>query len=141
VSMSNGYVFGGALDGGSVSKARLLADGTNQDRLESLTATTRRRFEGPKVGGQLSIDLRCGSSAGVTSATGFTIWYSNLPNPSIASDDDWVQDTVAGTVLALTATGKTFADLSGKFARWVMLKADVTAGTAGVRAFARAEGA
>lgn len=132
------------LFGGDGTQAyRSPASNNNQARAESLTSTTRREFKGPKVGGRLSIDIRVDSSAGVTSATGVTLWYSNIPNPSITADTDWVQDTsvgTAGVLAALTATGTAFVDLSSRFAEHMMLKADVTAGTAGLRIFVRSEG-
>jgi hypothetical protein len=88
----------------------------------------------------MSIDIRCDSSAGVTSATGVTVWYSNMPDPDVDTESHWIQDSTVGVALALTATGGVFLDLTGKNASWVRVKCDVTAGSAGVRVFCRAEG-
>lgn len=106
---------------------------------ESLAATTRRNFRGPKASGHLSIHAIVDSSAGVTSATGLTLWYSNLRNPDPTSDTDWVQDTTVGTIIALTGTGKAFVNVGNLRAMHCMLKADVTAGTAGIRVFIKSE--
>lgn len=129
-------LFGGTGDAGF----RASANKNNQGKAESLAAVTRRVCKGPKRNGGMSIMFICDSSSGVTSATGFSVWYSNLPEPDATADTDWVQDTTIGIALALTATGKTLLSLAGRQAEWVMVKADVTAGTAGVRVFARSEG-
>lgn len=121
--------------GASDANTRMALEANTQGQAESLTTTTRRRLRGSGTG-TMSLDLRCDSSAGVTSATGVTIWYSNLPDPSLASDADWVQDADYAPALALTATGKAFLTIPDARAEWVMVKADVTAGTAGVRVFA-----
>lgn len=120
--------------------AQATPDDTIQSLGETLAATKRVAFKGAQRMGGLSLDLRVDSVSAPTSATGFTVWYSNMPKPSTASDSDWQQDTTLGTVLALTATGKTFVDVSDRRAEWIMLKADVTAGSATVRVFVRREG-
>lgn len=129
--------------GGSTSGVQVAPQSGIQNTPENVTTTTRRVIRGPKGYRGLSIDLRCDSSAGVTSATGFTLWYSNMPEPDATSDADWHQDTSIGTsglMLALTTTGKAFFDLADRRAVWFMIKADVTAGAAGVRVFVNCDG-
>lgn len=121
-------------------QARANPDSVVQYETEVVTATQRRAFKGPQRMGGLSLDLRVDAVAAPTSVTGFTLWYSNLPKPDTSSDTDWHQDTTLGTILVLTAAGKTFVDLADRRAEWFMLKADVTAGSATVRAFVRREG-
>lgn len=128
------------LFGGNASHQRAAPDENIQSKAESLEETTRRRFKGPKRSGHFSIQAFVDSSAGVTSATGLTVWYSNLPNPPLDADTGWEQDTTIGTVIALTSTGDAFINVGNVCAEWIMVKADVTAGTAGIRVFARSEG-
>lgn len=119
---------------------RASQDKNTQRLAESLIATTSRKARGPRLDGGYSLDFRVDSSAGVTSVTGVTVWYSNLPDPDETTDTDWVQDTTIGTAIVLTATGTLFLSVTGKRAAWVRVKCDVTAGTAGVRAWYRADG-
>lgn len=111
---------------------------TTQNVSETVAVgTTRRMFMGPKANAHFSIHLLVDSAAGATSA--MTVWYSNLPNPSLASDADWVQDTTIGA-LDLTVTGGKFTNAGNVDAEWVMLKAVVAASTGNIRAFVRVEG-
>lgn len=129
-------LFGGPGDQGG------RAPGTNNARIgEALVATTRRMIKGSHRGGHASVHVVVTASTGVTSATGLTVWYSNLPNPDLTTDTDWVQDTTAGLapVIALTATGKALVTIGNVYAEWIMLKADVTAGTATLYVHARSE--
>jgi hypothetical protein len=118
---------------------RSAPDGNTQAAPESLTATTRRRLKGPRMGGHFSVHAIVDSST-ATSATGLTLWYSNVPDPDLTTDTDWKQDTTVGTIIALTAAGSAFVNVGNVCAEHYMLKADVTAGACGLRVFCRAEG-
>lgn len=99
--------------------------------------TSRRAFMGPKIGGHYSIHLFVDSAGGATSNQ--TVWYSNHPNPSTASDNDWVQD-VTITALDLTVTGGKFTNAGNVNAEWIMLKTVIVTSTANLRCFVRVEG-
>lgn len=99
--------------------------------------TQRRAFIGPKVNGHFSLHVFVDSAGGATSA--MTVWYSNHPNPSLASDNDWVQDTTIGTI-DLTVTGGKFFNVGNVDPEWVMIKSVVVTSNASLRAFARVEG-
>ncbi len=129
------------LYGGDGTQAyRANPDGNSSQREETLTSTTRRRFRGPQIDGLFSLNAFVTELVAVTSATGLTVWYSNLPDPLLADDDDWVQDTTIGTALVLTDTGKCFTNVGNISAEWVMIKADITAGSLGIRVFTRTFG-
>src|SRR5678816_372296 len=85
-------------------------------------ATYRRAFMGPKAVGHLSLHVFVDSAGGATSA--MTVWYSNHPNPSLSTDNDWVQDTTIGTI-DLTLTGGKFFNVGNIYPEWVMIKAVV----------------
>lgn len=101
-------------------------------------ATYRRAFMGPKGSGHASVQIFVDSAGGSTSA--MTVWYSNHPNPSVASDNDWTQDATIGTAADLTVLGNKFIAIGNVFTEWIMLKAVVATSNASVRAFARTEG-
>lgn len=100
-------------------------------------ATYRRNFMGPKANAHFSLHTFVDSAGGATS--NMTVWYSNHPNPSVASDADWVQDATIGSI-DLTLTGGKFTNVGNVDAEWVMLKAIVATSNASVRAFVRVEG-
>lgn len=126
--------------GGTTARDRAIPEPQNQAVTESVATTTRRKFKGPQVNGHFSVHAIVDSVTAPTSTTGLTVWYSNLPDPSTASDADWVQDSTVGTLKTLTATGSAFANVGNVFAEWIMLKADITAGSVTMRAFTRVEG-
>lgn len=99
--------------------------------------TTRRRFRGPKKNGHICIETLVDGAGGATSA--MTVWYSNVPDPDVANDNDWVQDTTVGTI-DLTVTGAKLQNIGNVFSAWVMIKAVVATSTANVRQFVRVEG-
>lgn len=99
--------------------------------------TVRRLAAGPKINSRFSLHVFVDSAGGATSA--MTVWYSNHPNPSLATDNDWVQDTVIGTI-DLTVTGGKFINVGNVDTEYIMVKAVVATSTANVRVFYRAEG-
>lgn len=99
--------------------------------------TDRRRIKGPKKNGHFSLQTFVDGAGGATSA--MTVWYSNHPDPSLASDADWVQDTTIGTI-DLTITGTKMFNAGNVFSEWIMLKAVIATSTANIRAFVRVEG-
>lgn len=113
-------------------------NGKNQGTTETLVVGTKRRMIlGPKSNAHVSIHVIVDGVGGAGSA--MTVWYSNLPSPSVASDSDWVQDTNVGTI-DLTVSGGKFFNLGNINPEWIMLKAVVAVSSANVRAFFKIEG-
>lgn len=115
------------------------AEPSTQARPETLTAgqVYRRRFLGPKAGGRYSLHVLVDTQGGASSAA--TVWYSNLPDPDLTSDNDWVQDSVVGTI-DLSAAGGVFKSVANEDPEWVMVKAAPLVSNAAIRVFARVEG-
>lgn len=126
-------VYGG--NTGDVSPAQPNTQATT----EVLAAGTvyRRRIKGPKANGHFSLHVIVDAAGGASSA--MTVWYSNLPDPSVASDADWVQDATVGTI-DLTALGGVMKNVGNVDAEWIMVKAAPLTTNASLRAFARVEG-
>jgi hypothetical protein len=111
---------------------------TNQAVTEVLVpGTYRRAVPGPVRNGHYALHCVLDTPGGATSA--LTVWYSNLPNPSVASDADWVQDTTIGS-LALDTAGNKFINVANINADWVMYKAVVVTSNCSMRLVHRAEG-
>jgi hypothetical protein len=102
-----------------------------------IPGTYRRSFAGPKANGHFSIHVIVDVAGGATSAG--TVWYTNHPNPSLASDSDWVQDATIGTI-DLTLLGGKFINVGNVDAEYVMIKVIVATSNASVRMFVRVEG-
>lgn len=123
----------------AVANLATVAEPKNQGVAEPLTAGSvyRRSFRNTKKGGHLSLHFLVDVVGGATSAG--TVWYSNVPDPSLANDSDWVQDTTVGTIDLTVLGGKLF-NIGNVFAAWAMVKmAPVTTGGS-YRVFARTEG-
>jgi len=112
---------------------------TNQAVPEQLAsgADYRRAFMGPKAGGHFSLNVFVDQAGGAGST--LTVWYSNLPNPSVADDTAWTQDATIGA-LDLTSTANKFTNVGNVNAEWVMLKAHIATSQCNMRAFVRVEG-
>jgi len=52
----------------------------------------------------------------------FTLWYSNVPNPNTANDNDWVQDTGFPATNPAGSASKAFVSVTGTAALRVRLK-------------------
>lgn len=129
-------IYGGMPSGDVQAQGMLTGD--NQAVGEVLVpATYRRAFIGPKAGGHFSIHNIVDSAGGATSAG--TVWYSNLPEPSLASDADWVQDTTIGSI-DLTAGGGKLFNVGNVDAEWVMIKVVVATSNCTLRTIVRVEG-
>jgi hypothetical protein len=99
--------------------------------------TYRRVFAGPKRNDHFSIQVFVDQAGGAGSTA--TVWYSNHPNPSAASDSDWTQDTTI-TAPDLTTTTSKFVTVGNVDCEYVMLKVVVGVSQANIRAFVRVEG-
>lgn len=129
-------LYGGMPSGDPV--VQLAAGTTNQNVTEVLpVATYRRRVAGPKVNSRWSFHIIADVAGGAGSVA--TIWYSNMPDPSLASDADWVQDTVVGNIDMTVAGGK-MINVGNVDSEWVMLKVVVAVTPCSMRAFYRSEG-
>lgn len=129
-------VYGGmpASDAGNIQQT---ASPTTAGIAEVLVpGTYRRKIMGPKINGLFSIQTFVDSAGGATSA--MTIFYSNHPNPSIASDADWVDSGI--TALDLTSTAGKFTKVTGTNPEWIMLKVVIVTSNASIRVFTRVEG-
>lgn len=111
---------------------------SNQGVTEPLpVATYRRMFLGPKANGHFSLNVFVDQAGGAGSV--MTVWYSNLPNPSLADDTAWTQDATIGSI-DLTSTANKFQNVGNVDAEWVMIKVVVGTSQANIRAFVRVEG-
>ena len=100
------------------------------------TAGISRRVKSPRANGHFSYHAR------VTEASAggaITVWYSNLPNPDVDTDDNWVQDTTIGS-LVLTGVASFFGNVGNVFAEWIRYKVLPTGDNASVYIYHRAEG-
>lgn len=69
----------------------------------------------------------------------FTVWRSDLPQPALATDDDWVQDTDYGTAGSVTTggtAGKHAASALNAKNRWWRVKYVNSSGTGTIFAYA-----
>lgn len=109
----------------------------NQGIAEVLVpATYRRMIEGPRGTGHFSLNVFVDSAGGAASA--LTVFYSNLPNPSLANDNDWTASTVI-TSTDLTVPGPVFKQ-DVVMAEWIMVKVVVAVSNASIRAIVVREG-
>lgn len=130
-------IFGGA-PAGDQQANQGMASPQNQNIPEQLVVgTTRRMAQGPSKTGSFTIHVLNDVVSGATST--LTAFVSNLPNPSLASDADWVALT-GFTSVDLTALGGTISIQKEVLVGWVMIKV-VTVTTAGsLRVFYLPEG-
>lgn len=100
-----------------------------------VVGTYRRAVMGPKKTGQGSINIFNDVAGGAGSTA--SIYYSLLPNPSLASDADWVLDTTFGAsgVIDMTILGAKLFLMKETFVPNVMVKVVVAASSASVRVF------
>lgn len=128
-------IYGGNPPGDIV--AQQVASPTNQSVTEVLIpGTYRRLYAAPKRGGRSSIQTFVDSAGGALST--LNIFFSNLPNPSVASDADWTLSAI--TALDLTSTVSKFTNIVDVFPEWFMLKATILVSNASIRVFVRTEG-
>jgi len=115
-----------------------------ESNLQGLTevlavGTTRRVFRGPKINGRFSLQTIVDVAGGA--GTAMTLFYSNLPNPSLASDNDWAAAPAGDfTAPAITGTGNFWNTVNNADPMWVMVKIVVATSTANMRVLARVEG-
>jgi hypothetical protein len=130
-------LFGGGPTATIVNTAQTISV-NNQALTETVpVGSTRRSIFGPNVNGHFALQVFVDSAGGATSA--MTVWYSNLPSPSLANDNDWTQDTTIGTIDLATTTSK-FITVGNVDAQWIMLKATAVTSSANIRAVIRVEG-
>jgi len=105
-----------------------------------VVGTYRRSVAGPKINSRFSIQMFVDSAAGAASVA--SIWYSNHPNPSVASDADWTQDLTVGSSgsIDLTVTGSKLFLIKDTDVEFVMVKAIIAVTSGNIRVFYRAEG-
>jgi hypothetical protein len=128
-------LFGGTVGGDQPGRAS--GGSAHQNISESVVATTRRSIKGPQRNGHYSLHVK--NAAGSAPVGNLTVWYSNLPNPDLTSDADWVQDTTV-TSIDLSVVANTFVNVGNVNAEHVMVKVLRTSGTISLIVWARAEG-
>jgi len=128
-------LYGGAA--GDDPLARASGGSKHQNIAESITTTTRRTMKGPQRNGHFSFHVKNGT--GSSPVGNLTVWYSDLPNPDVTSDADWVQDTTI-TAIDLSVVANTFVNVGNVNAEHVMLKVTRTSGTVSIVVWARVEG-
>ena len=111
----------------------------NQGIGEVLPVATYRRMipGGGRNTSLVSVHSIVDATFGATSA--MTIWSSDLPNPSLASDADWV-DTGTTPVDLTVSGGKMSVVGVGAFAQWVMIKVVSATSQGTLRVFAKVSG-
>lgn len=128
-------IYGGAI--ADDPAARASGGANHQNIAENIATTTRRTMKGPQRNGHFSFQAKV--AAGAAPVGTLTVWYSNLPNPSTASDADWVQDTSV-TSIDLAVVANTFVNVGNVNAEHIMLKVLRTSGTISLIVWARVEG-
>lgn len=115
-----------------------VAGSNHQNVAETFTVTKSRLIVGPRRSGHFSAHIKVG--AGSSPVGTLTVWYSNLPNPDVTNDNDWVLDTNIASI-NLATPANTFIAAGNVMAEYVRLKAAVTSGTISLLVWARMEGA
>lgn len=115
---------------------RPLMNAAGQVVVESVAATTRRVFKGPRQHGGYSLHYKITQAAGAASAA--KIYYSNLPNPDPTDSTHWVDSGI--TAIALDGTSAAFLTKQDAWPEWVMIEATITSGTAKLWMYSRTDG-
>lgn len=66
----------------------------------------------------------------------FTLWESNVPNPDLTSDADWVQDTTFSPTNPAGSASKMFDNVANGGARWWRVKYVNSSGSGTLKGFA-----
>jgi hypothetical protein len=77
-------------------------------------------------------------STGTLTGT-YTLWVSSVPRPNIATDADWVQDTVPTFVNPAAGVSKQHLHLGNLGARWARIKYVNASGTGNLKGWACAK--
>lgn len=131
-------LYGGMPSGDQQNIAQGMAEPRQQYVAEVLVpGTVHRVTRGPKKNGHYSLQVFVDSAGGAASVA--TVWYSNVPDPTIGTDADWVQDATIGSIDLTSTTPKMF-QIGNVYPSWIKLKMVVAVSNASVRAFIRTEG-
>lgn len=76
-----------------------------------------------------------------TLTAALTFWVSGKPNPDVASDADWVQDTSFAITSPAGATTKAYYHLGNNGARFMRFKSVTASGTGNLKGWAVRKGA
>lgn len=131
-------LYGGAPTDDPTTRSLGTSEPRNQGVTEVLAVGTtyRRAAFGSKKGGRIALQVFVDVAGGAASAG--TVWYSNVPDPDLATDADWFAD--AAITIDLTVAGNKMFFISNNMARWIMVKMVPAVTPASVRAFVRVEG-